>query len=121
MLSPINYTPAQDTVNITTINPINYQELCSIINSSTPLSLNTSIIQCFPNPATDELLVSSTQSIHPESIRIVDLTGRSVTPEISYARPDRMKIDVRTFQAGYYLLQCTTIDGKTSMTRFIKR
>lgn len=121
MLSPINYTPAQDTVNITTINPINYQELCSIINSSAPLSLNTSIIQCFPNPATDELLVSSTQSIHPESIRIVDLTGRSVTPEISYTRPDRMKIDVRTFQAGYYLLQCTTMDGKTSMTRFIKR
>ena len=121
MLSPINYTPAQDTVNITTINPINYQELCSIINSSAPLSLNTSIIQCFPNPATDELLVSSTQSIHPESIGIVDLTGRSVTPEISYTRPDRMKIDVRTFQAGYYLLQCTTMDGKTSMTRFIKR
>lgn len=120
-LSPISYAPAQDTVNITTINPTNYQELCSIINSSAPLSLNASIIHCFPNPATDELLVSSTQSIHPESIRIVDLTGRSVTPEISYARPDRMKIDVRTFQAGYYLLQCTTMDGKTSMTRFIKR
>ena len=23
-----------------------------------------------------------------------------------------MKIDVRTFQAGYYLLQCTTMDGE---------
>jgi len=118
-LHPVTYTPQQDTVSIQPVNSIIYQDICLLF----PVGIDSPelLLDIYPNPATDELLVSSTQSIHPESIRIVDLTGRSVTPEISYARPDRMKIDVRTFQAGYYLLQCTTMDGKTSMTRFIKR
>lgn len=118
-LHPVTYTPQQDTVSIQPVNSIIYQDICLLF----PVGIDSPelLLDIYPNPATDELLVSSTQSIHPESIRIVDLTGRSVTPEISYARPDRVKIDVRTFQAGYYLLQCTTMDGKTSMTRFIKR
>ena len=118
-----------NTYQFTDNNPnggINYYRLQSIDNNgsisysqavSCHLSIINSQLSIYPNPANDKITVNSN---HIASIQVVNNLGRVV---ISLFLKDATNptLSVGSLPAGNYHLRVQTIDGKNSVTGFIKK
>ena len=77
-----------------------------------------SIILIYPNPATNDLYIS-TESAEILSYGIYDLTGKLMKTELSKNQSD-IKIDIKDLPKGIYIINVNTTKGKESKKLIIK-
>lgn len=77
---------------------------------------NTSNLRIYPNPVTDILTISASESI--SKITISNLLGQKIISKVSLSSEE--KIDVSSLVNGLYLVQ-TTIGNLTKTTKFLKQ
>jgi len=75
-----------------------------------------SIINVFPNPATDHLSIENKSQFAIEEVRIMDISGRLVA---TLRNPT--KIETKTWPAGMYLVNVLFDNKQTRTVRIIKR
>jgi hypothetical protein len=74
----------------------------------------------YPNPAKDELGVVTVGEILGKSIQIMDMSGK-VHKEIKVVENShKTTIDITDLPAGIYLVNLTTVDGKSYIQKFYK-
>lgn len=89
--------------------------LCSLVGvspSAPGVSGLTSLVQAFPNPVVDELVIQSTESI--TAIRVFDLSGR-VQSAVSFGHSHdrhRSTVHVGALPPGLYLVEVNTTSGR---------
>ncbi|MFY0673690.1 MAG: T9SS type A sorting domain-containing protein [Bacteroidia bacterium] len=67
-------------------------------------SKQNSVIEAYPNPATDKIFIKGISDIESASIIINDLSGRTIA-NISINTQNEMSIDISSLEKGVYLLQ----------------
>lgn len=67
-------------------------------------------LMVYPNPATNMLYISSENDDTIESIRLLDMTGKTVMHNMVGSKT-KHKIDIAHLPAGVYTLQCATNNG----------
>ena len=77
---------------------------------------NFSNLQIYPNPVTNILTVSASESI--SEISVFNLLGQKLISKKNGSSQEKM--DVSSFVNGFYLLQ-TTIGKTTKTTKFLKQ
>ncbi|MGC4129991.1 MAG: T9SS type A sorting domain-containing protein [Bergeyella sp.] len=91
------------------------------VNKLSSLALATSEadavkgISIGPNPTYGELNISTVLNI--KSVEIIDMNGRL----IKTFGADSQKLDLSSLQSGVYAVKVTTVDGKSKITKFIKK
>ena len=77
-------------------------------------------INLFPNPAVDfiNIIQSSGSSLH--EIKIMDLTGRILEMRLVQQGENNIRIDVKDYTPGIYMVSLTTDHG-TKVRKFIRR
>lgn len=74
------------------------------------------VLQVYPNPCTEYVVVEASQEI--AYVSIIDMQGAKIIVEIgANAQP----IEVATLQAGVYTMHIVFADGTTKTTRFVKK
>ncbi len=105
----LSATRASD-VNATNI-PINSVGALVVIDPQLPAGItspeNTTHINLFPNPATDELLIQT--EVIAEELVVIDAQGRVVYR--SQPTGTQTKIDLQNFASGIYTVRATTPSG----------
>ena len=86
-----------------------------IISSVDVLSMNTLEASVYPNPATENILVSVGSAEKIEKVRIYDLSGK-ILIESSNAT-----VNCKSLKAGIYILEVSAESGLTAFSRFIKQ
>ncbi len=76
---------------------------------------NVQSLQCYPNPASDELLINMPTTTGSINIRLADMSGRVLLSNTIIAR-DVYSLDLRNFEEGAYLLQLNTPEGSYRQT-----
>ena len=79
-------------------------------------NFNASNIKIYPNPATDLLTISASESI--SEITISNLLGQKLISKTTNSSEE--KIDISSFVKGFYMVQ-TTIGNNTKTTKFLKQ
>jgi uncharacterized Ntn-hydrolase superfamily protein len=78
-------------------------------------------LRLFPNPATDELILSIDNSVILKSISVYDANGKQVIQRDNFEVHDlQQKIDVSQLPSGIYFLKVVSEDGITSL-KFVKQ
>ena len=91
------------------------------INKLTPIQLATSEtgaakgISIAPNPTFGDLNISTVLNI--KSIEVLDMNGRVIKTFGSESK----KLNLSTLQPGVYAVKVNTADGKSQITKFIKK
>ena len=75
-------------------------------------------IRLYPNPATDEIQVSSDQSI--ESVSLINILGANIRT-IGKLREYNAVISLDGIEPGIYFLEVQTSDKQKLVRRFVKR
>lgn len=70
----------------------------------------------YPNPVNDQLSITFTEGIEPESVNLFDLEGRLVGTK----RNDMESFDLSALSAGVYMLHITTKDGTSYYEKIMK-
>jgi hypothetical protein len=82
-----------------------------------------STVSAFPNPTSDYLNISLTETVEVESfISIMDANGKAValtTP--SYSNGSSIQFDIRQLENGIYFVKILNNDGSLTSAKFIKR
>lgn len=78
------------------------------------VSENESTFHLYPNPATDEIIISGCE---PESIILFDLLGKVVTTDIDF---QSNKVNISKLPDGIYLLKVISKDGKVYTNKICK-
>jgi hypothetical protein len=78
-------------------------------------TFNTSNVRLYPNPTSTSLTIEAKDAI--ESIAIYNVLGQEVMSKNPMS--NSMTMDVSNLQNGLYFVN-STIEGKTSTTKFIK-
>lgn len=89
-------------------------------NGNTGVSIinqNDARVKLFPNPAASHINVYAAQSLHPETISILDLTGRQVATTGVQAGSETTNVDISTLAAGMYMVRVTDMDNKVITSR----
>lgn len=133
-LDPLVYVPAKYTCffknilcgNCTTVNFTGYNQSSCMDTAplqSAQYEFDTNRMQVYPNPASDYLFVyTSTRELQASSIRILDITGRSLDVSEGIRRKaHELSIDVKALRPGYYFisLQDASVGSQTRL--FIKQ
>lgn len=91
------------------------------VNKLTPISLATSEagavkgISIAPNPTYGDLNISTVLNV--KAVEILDMNGRL----IKTFGADSKKLDLSSLKVGVYAVKVTTVDGKSQITKFIKK
>lgn len=92
----------------------------SIRNCPAALSLESfdaqNTISLYPNPVFDQLTISNTNTSEIQKLAIYDITGKKV----KFQEGNTTSIAVNDLTSGFYLLEIT-IDGKTTIKKFVKQ
>ena len=75
-------------------------------------------LELYPNPASNEILLSSEAQIKEYSIHSV--TGGLITSE-SFAPTGQKHLDISELDSGIYLMTIKTVSDKTETQRFVKK
>lgn len=77
----------------------------SVGEDATPVNLQAKV-QLFPNPAIDYLHVRLENNVEITNLRIAlhNIIGNEIPVEIEYIGSDELRIRVKDFSVGYYLL-----------------
>ena len=88
------------------------------------LNTNESLIEgsykLFPNPATSEINISSTNNSNYSNIEIHDLTGR-IVKIVNSRTSNNTTLDVSDLNSGNYIIKITDNNGKVESLKMIKR
>lgn len=76
-------------------------------------------ITIYPNPVSDELIVTSETNLQIENVAIYSLEGRLVRQQTSNFNQEEIRINVTKFAAGFYILKIRTTENKSITKRFI--
>ncbi|WP_157208536.1 ELWxxDGT repeat protein [Mariniflexile maritimum] len=117
--SPANLTTVGNTLYFTANNGPNGRELWALateaLSIEDPIAVNYPI-SIYPNPAKNLLTIRNPSNHTISGITIMDMMGKII---IKQNNPSN-QIDIEYLKQGMYFLQ-TTIEGKSSITKFIKR
>lgn len=87
-------------------------ELCTDLNSIREINANTSAVKVYPNPTTNGTINFdySFTTTEPATVRVMDVTGRTVLTETIKANPgvQNISLNVANLNAGMYNLEITT-------------
>lgn len=78
-----------------------------------PLSLNklaADTFSIFPNPVTDELTITNSQSIGIEQLEMFDSSGKSIK-SLKFDNETTVQLNISDFASGIYYLQIKTKEG----------
>ena len=109
--------PVADQICITAFNDFGASTQCDTIYfewCEGVQELPSSTLKIYPNPATDELLITATGFV-PEQLNLYDVSGQKVMEE-KY----QPKIDVGTLSARLYFIEVKG-NGFTAMNKFVKQ
>lgn len=93
----------------------------SAVNTTT-LSVNDIVstkFNVYPNPATDVVTITNTESIGIDKITVTDINGRIVKTN-NYNQQAEIQLNVSNLNAGVYILNVSTKEG-TATKKFIKK
>ncbi|MFM7091275.1 MAG: T9SS type A sorting domain-containing protein, partial [Bacteroidota bacterium] len=79
--------------------------------------INETIVQIFPNPASEMIRITSDQSI--EKVEIFTVQGQKIKSSILQAK--EISISVGEMQKGIYIVQTKMTDGRRWTGRFVKQ
>ena len=78
-------------------------------------------INLFPNPASNEVVISYDESISITEMEVLDINGKRITViNESSTNRNHLKIDVSAYQSGIYFINVITSDGRTTL-KFVKK
>ena len=81
----------------------------SVLNHIPENKSVTNYFFIYPNPATDQIIISSKMTVNKISLRIMDITGNVLQiSNISGRFPGEVKIDISNLKPGFYLLNLFT-------------
>ncbi len=89
---------------------------CSFFNDIKD-ELDDKILSIYPNPATDELTIT-TETNEPVDIAVYDMLGNELR-SIQNSSANSIKVKVSDLPAGYYLLKLISSHGSSSIKGFI--
>jgi len=75
------------------------------------------VVQIFPNPASDMIVIASEQSI--EKVEILNIHGQILKAATSASKEISMSIG--EMQKGFYIVQAKMTDGRRWTGRFVKQ
>lgn len=78
---------------------------------------NESMVQIFPNPSSDIIVIKSEKSI--ETVEILNIQGQKLKAAVFSTKEVRMPVG--EMQKGIYILQAKMIDGSRWIGKFIKQ
>ena len=84
-------------------------------DAESPIMLDPSLVQIYPNPASDFIQVDLRQEGTDSKLYLFDMTGRSLDIQIMSGSTGRM--DMSRYQQGSYILMIQT--GTSTITRKI--
>jgi len=100
--SSINYSFATDTY-------LSYEEFEFL----TSLSV-------YPNPAANDVFISSNQSMATTEIAIINTIGQRVKMNINHENDNKIKFDISNFSSGIYIIEIVNDNIKTTRKLIIK-
>ena len=105
-------------VCVTAYNPCGHDSVCHnvIEHPLRILSLAQANIQVYPNPATNELMV--TGIISTTNYRLLNVTGMSI--QHGTMHPGSNTVSIQNFAPGIYILEMTVEDGERNIVRVVK-
>lgn len=74
-------------------------------------------ISYYPNPATEQIIITSTDQENFEHIEIIEINGKSILQVISNPL---QPISLNGIRPGLYFLKVTFKDGSIALTKFVK-
>jgi hypothetical protein len=75
------------------------------------------VVQTFPNPASDMIVIASEQSI--EKVEILNIHGQKLKAVTSSSK--EISIPIGEMQKGIYIVQAKMTDGRRWTGRFVKQ
>ena len=75
------------------------------------------VVQTFPNPASDMIVIASEQSI--EKVEILNIHGQKLKAVTSASK--EISIPIGEMQKGIYIVQAKMTDGRRWTGRFVKQ
>ncbi len=96
---------------------VEYQVGSCQLTSSRNIDIAVNQISCYPNPATDKLLVSSINNDKINRLEILDLRGNTIFQSISQ---ELAPVNVSGYPAGMYFAKVTFENGKIGVSKFVK-
>ena len=103
----------------TTIKYDNY--VVSAVNTTTATvnDIVSTKFNVYPNPATDVITITNTESIGIDKITVADINGR-IAKTNNYNQQAEIQLNVSDLNAGVYILNVSTKEG-TATKKFIKK
>ena len=93
-----------------------YPILIPIGFSTDEFTIQNEMLSVYPNPVKDQLSLSFTNDIEPESVELYDLAGRLVSTKHNSME----SIDMSTMPAGVFMLRVTMKDGTSHHEKILK-
>ena len=84
--------------------------------ASDQLDFEKASISIYPNPVSSELSIVSDMKV--ESVKVLDLMGRTVLSKIQMVAP---VLNVGGLQKGVYMIELSNENGKSQTKKFIKK
>lgn len=79
---------------------------------------NTHSISSFPNPASEEIIFSSSEFIGNLNIRVVNMIGQVEQAQVIHPVDNRFTLSRNALKPGYYFLEVADDQGKISRIKF---
>ncbi|MGY3792864.1 PKD domain-containing protein [Aquimarina sp. 433] len=92
---------------------------CQNKENDPSLSEQSLSVTAFPNPVTDYLLLDSNYSFKDAFIRVVDISGKTISSRYVQDNIKEMKLDMTSVQSGMYFIQIQ-VDRKTIIKQIAK-
>jgi len=105
------------TVNATSGETVDFSAITiSAASTLTTQDFEKASISIYPNPVSSELSIVSDMKV--ESVKVLDLMGRTVLSKIQMVAP---VLNVGGLQKGVYMIELSNENGKSQTKKFIKK
>ena len=105
------------TVDVTSGETVDFSAITiSAASTLTTQDFEKASISIYPNPVSSELSIVSDMKV--ESVKVLDLMGRTVLSKIQMVAP---VLNVGGLQKGVYMIELSNENGKSQTKKFIKK
>ncbi len=77
-------------------------------------------IKLFPNPATENLMIATTDEMLPSNIEVFDLLGKKMNLLVQKKGANLFSVNVNDLKDGFYFIQMNLKNGSVTTRRFTK-
>jgi hypothetical protein len=71
------------------------------------------LVHVFPNPATDNVSISTDKTLHSVTLTLFDITGKEIMVS-NYSNSKQIALNIAELNSGFYFLQVASAEGKAT-------